>query len=112
MFNNENLKNYDLEKVVAEFIVYIPQLPDGKMKIKIIENPLVEEKYFGLSGKYVGKTNILFKYKYISDGAIEGGITIEEALKNTILAFNKRVEKFGQRKITYKNIEYLEWPEY
>lgn len=110
--NKECFKQYDVEKVVAEFMISMPILPNGKLKIRIID---FEEQFDKSLKRYLGSTNILIIKKYVSNGEIldgaalgpvEDGETIEEALENTIRGFFERMKECNLENLTDEDIEY------
>lgn len=95
-----------IEKTVAEFTIWmIGILPYAKMKIKISESHY---------GSYTGITDIRIKRKY--DGypqcALGDGVSIEEALENTIKNFNDILQQDGYEELTPEDIEYSEWSDF
>ncbi|HBO21555.1 MULTISPECIES: hypothetical protein [Providencia] len=107
MWHDLNIKNVGrIEKTVAEFtITMIPILPYSKMKVKIYESQ---------SGNFTGMTDLAIKRKF--DGspecAIGYGDTIEEALEDTILYFNKMLSQDGFTELTEDDISYAEWSDF
>ncbi|MFL0253034.1 hypothetical protein ACJDT4_21735 [Clostridium neuense] len=71
-----------IEKVVAEFdVIELQKTPYGKFKVKIYESP---------DGGFTGYTNLRVKDETgDACGGVGHGITIEEALRDTIEYFLK-----------------------
>ncbi|GKX57428.1 hypothetical protein SOASR030_35400 [Leminorella grimontii] len=95
-----------IDKTVGEFTVWmVGILPYAKMKIKIHEDQ---------NGFYSGVTDVAIKRKY--DGYPEwaggSGKTIEEALENTIKAFNEMLKEDCISILTEEDIEYAEWSDF
>lgn len=89
-----------IEKTVAEFTIWmIGVLPYAKMKIKVYESN---------SGCYTGRTDLQIKRKF--DGcpecAMGFGETIEEALEDTIIYFNKMLKEDNLVELTENDIAY------
>lgn len=112
--NKECFKQYDVEKVVAEFMISMPILPNGKLKIRIID---FAEQFDKSLKRYLGSTNILIIKKYLDlyngeiwnglpIGSVEDGETIEEALENTIRGFFERMKECNLESLTDEDIEY------
>jgi hypothetical protein len=95
----------EIERNVAEFVIWMPALPYAKMKIKIYENQ---------SGRFSGTTDLRVKRKFDGspEGAIGWGDTIEEALKDTINYFNDILKQDGVTELTSEDIEYSEWSDF
>jgi len=105
MWRNLKLDSVEIEKLVAEFIVWMPVLPYAKMKVKIYENQ---------SGRFSGTTDLRIKRKFDScpESALGTGNTIEETLKNTIKCFNDILKEDGFEELTPEDIEYSEWSDF
>ncbi|EPV8581668.1 hypothetical protein [Morganella morganii] len=107
MWHNLHITNVSsIEKTAAEFtITMISVLPYAKMKVKIYENQ---------SCNFTGMTDLAIKRKF--DGspecAIGYGKTIEEALEDTLLYFNKMLNQDGFTKLTEDDISYSEWSDF
>ncbi len=87
MLKNNKIENIGIEKCVAEFQIWLPDiLPCEKMKIKIYEQR---------DHLFWGHTNVMLVRKFDNspEGAGDWGDSIEKALINTINEFLKMVEE-------------------
>lgn len=105
MWRNLKLDGVEIEKVVAEFVIWMPILPYAKMKIKIREHA---------EGGYTGITDLAIKRKFdgCPENALGDGETIEAALENTIKSFNEKIKEDGFEELTPEDIEYSEWSDF
>ncbi len=90
-----------IDRCVAEFDVWaIPTVPYAKFKVKVFMN---------VQGNYTGYTDLTIKSPL--DGSPEGGIgfglSIDEALEDTLKYFMDLVQKRGG-KLFEEDIEYVE----
>lgn len=113
MVDNFKLKS-QIEMVVAQFIVWMPVLPLGRMKITITKNTegfgIIDVNKF----KYIGTTDLCIKRKFdgYPESAVGRGSTIEEALEDTIKYFCEMLKEDNINRLTSKQVEYAEWSDF
>jgi len=111
MWKDIEVENVDgIDKLISEFTISMNAiLPYGTMKIRV---------YKEQSGLFYGITNV--QIKRIFDGDFEAslgnGDNEEEALKNTLLRFNEKVNDdypdLDELGLKEDEIKYVDWSEF